>query len=394
MVEFALTVPLLVTILMFSMFITDIARVKLKMQEASRYAAWEMTSHLLTDFGSHDHDGAFNVAMQETLKDVKERYKDLDSVEDNAGTESMIFKYGQLNVTLENQQVALISNPALVLGGGGGFFSDMINAVNGGVSKVIDIWGFNPKGQVQARVEMEVENKFLPKGFLDGVGGMYNTDHHGGVNLAKLKMHNRFAMIASGWHLADGADQTVSDKTNTAGDHNDGSKGGMWSQVDQMTYLGLKNAAQSKIGGLADVAKYFPIPQFWETFVVSHNYGLEDRPERQPGGGPHGQHLCNVETRRAGGYNGLHNMATDKGSHPRLLKGGSYDDYRMRCFDTAPFRDQAAHEKSLYRDVFMARGEWFMGCQNQMADDPVALQTYKDDKHKDKRVCANQQQQP
>jgi hypothetical protein len=388
-VELALVVPLLITILLFSMFLTDLVRVKLKLQEASRYAAWEMTSFVLTDFGSGNHTGAFNEAMDKVREDVSARYANLDSVEDGV-RRSFAFTYEAMDVTLEDQEVPLLNDQVLTQTLGNSFVTGLFAQANNGLNSLLGFWGFNRRGKVQAEVRMAVNNAFLPRRYLDGPEGFFQVDGHGGFDLQRLQMKNRFTVTASGWHLPDGADQTVNDRTGRAGDHHEGRNlafpGGMWQQVDRMTFMGLKNAIESRAPGLDAISRFLPIPQFWETYVVSHNYRNETRPERSQG---NTQNNCNVDGDRGGGYNGLHNMATDRGNHPRLLKDGDRHDFDMRCYDTAPFRDTHAYDDSLYRNIFLARGGHFMGCKNPMADDPTTNAQYGGDEHREKRQCSN-----
>ena len=63
--EFALIVPVLVMILLFSMYLTELVRAKLKLQEFSRYVVLEMTSYTLSDFANAKHEEAFADAQRE-----------------------------------------------------------------------------------------------------------------------------------------------------------------------------------------------------------------------------------------------------------------------------------------------------------------------------------------
>jgi hypothetical protein len=61
-----------------------------------------------------------------------------------------------------------------------------------------------------------------------------------------------------------------------------------------------------------------------------------------------------------------------RGGLNHLARSGSLDHERPACFDTAPFRDQARYEDSLYLRIFAARGAFFMGCKRAQADDPAS----------------------
>src|SRR5262249_26344793 len=79
MVELVLTLPIFVMALFFGLYLNDLIHAKLKIQEASRYAAFEMTSYALTDYASGRHDEAFARAASKTREDVATRYASLDS---------------------------------------------------------------------------------------------------------------------------------------------------------------------------------------------------------------------------------------------------------------------------------------------------------------------------
>ena len=116
-----------------------------------------------------------------------------------------------------------------------------------------------------------------------------------------------------------------------------------------MTIPGFSNVTQS-IG--------FPLPSPFGTFVVSHNYGLaasDDYGLRECSDGSSGD----VSHPAQDGLNNLEKFS--KIDHPR-----------RRCYDTTPFRDQADYSESHYIKAFQARGKYFMGCKQAMADDPTA----------------------
>jgi Flp pilus assembly protein TadG len=50
LVEFAIVAPLIVMILLFAIWFYELIHIKLKVQEATRYAAWEATAFPLHDY--------------------------------------------------------------------------------------------------------------------------------------------------------------------------------------------------------------------------------------------------------------------------------------------------------------------------------------------------------
>ncbi|MGQ0506419.1 MAG: hypothetical protein ACT4TC_13995 [Myxococcaceae bacterium] len=80
-----------------------------------------------------------------------------------------------------------------------------------------------------------------------------------------------------------------------------------------------------------------------DVYVVSNNYGLE------------GDRGCGNDQHTA--KSGLNNLAS------------TLDSTALRCFDTAPFRDTHDYADSLYKQMFDARGAFFMGCPRPMVED-------------------------
>ncbi|MBZ4401371.1 pilus assembly protein [Myxococcus sp. XM-1-1-1] len=352
-VEFALSVPLLVMILMFSMYLTELVRAKLKLQEMARYAVWEMTSYSLSDFAKGNHDNAFEDARQEAHTELVERYKDMDSVEPNGTVGTFIARYGNVQGTITNKEIPFLESGMLggpgSTGEGGGLGAGVIGMLNSGAGSVLNMWGFNNKGWVESEVTMNFDNVIIPRSYLDesGQGGFFKSDTFGGQDLASIPMRSRYSMYANGWNMPDGGDAVVRDRR--AGNHRSGSDPhGMHVQVGRMKFLGLTQALDGSVGSVLSFLGSF-LPNFFGTYVVARNYGID----------PQQKGNCNGLT----GYDssassGLHAMRD-------LL-----DNDRPDCFDTAPFRDEMTYGDSNYIKLFMARGPHFMGCKKAMADDP------------------------
>lgn len=367
-VEFALIVPLLITMLMFSMFLTEIVRVKLKVQEASRYVAWEYTSYILNDYSEKNHQGRWDLATTEILDEAAERFKDLDSVEDNAG-HGMVFDFEGLQITTEDQQVPFLQDQIPGLNGGEGIpgASSVLNAFNGGISGLLGAWGFNSNGQVQASVQITAKNKYLPQNYLNGGDGFFTVDQWGGSDLSALNMNSRLTLVANAWNLVDGADAVHRLDQRSTGKHDgwiDDEQHGMHMQVDRMAFMGLKQLIEGVLGGLGDtLQRLLPVNPL-ATYLVSHNYMKGTRPETRN---------CGLG-RHQGAENGESGLVNQEADPSNILDQGP-----QRCFDTSPFRDTHAYDQSHYRNIFQARGEWFMGCRNAMADDPTKPTPYSTD---------------
>ncbi|MBM7115606.1 pilus assembly protein [Archangium primigenium] len=363
MVEFALVAPILVSILFFSIYLTDIIRAKYKLQEASRYVAWEMSSYTLSDFGSANHDQAFQTALDSAKQEATSRFDDLDSVDVGS-------KFGTLlsasapEVKVTNQAVAGIDLSAVTSGGG---------SAGQPLNYLLDHFKFNTKGQVEVELTSRLSaNNLMPRGYLQKEqGGFYTVDNWGGRDLRNMSIKNRYTLIANGWHLPDGGDAVMSDKR--AGDHKGGgTRHGIALQVDRMKFLGAGNfLADTKLDRVTKVFD-FAFPAFFGTFVTAHNY----KPS------PSGSRGCNKDQHTASV--GLNNLQEIPGLDDTDI------DKNQRCFDTAPFRDTQTYSRSLYKNIFEARGEHFMGCKKAMADMPNSRGTGEGtgrDKNEQKITC-------
>jgi hypothetical protein len=349
--EFALVVPLLITMLLFSLFFTELVRGKLIVQEAARFAAFEMTSYTLTDFGSKDHDKAFSIAQKGVKDETEERFKDMDSIEDSASFNPIAtFDPVKVEIINDPNEVELLQTPVDV-----GPLSSIVGAVDGALNKLVGAWGFNTRGRIQVKVTSKIHPMLLPQHFMDsGNGARFSVDQWGGTDLSALPLTNTMWMVATGWDLPDGADANATQ--GKAGRHGDkdgkDSDSGLYTQVNRMTYFGLKGAMSNipGLGTIIDKVGFF-FPAIVGTFVVDHSY------KPGTGGG------CNAPGHPA--HPGLQNFDQDTGGYPGV------DWAQLRCYDTVPFRDTHAYGDSLYMQMFQARGDHFMGCKNPQADDPT-----------------------
>ncbi len=378
--EFALVLPVMIVILLYSMYFTELVRAKLKLQEASRYVAWEMTSYTLDDYAKIDHNKAFNVAKQAGVTDALDKFKDLDSIDDKPAGD-FVAGYSNVKATIVQLDAPAITNPIAVVSGNS-FITDLLNVLNGSVTAAYNHFGFNTKGKVQVEVSMQLDNRILPQHFLDENGGFFKADVWGGRNLQNLTLKNRFTLLASGWDLPDGADAVQHQTGNggpRSGVHRGGSDQGIYTQVSRMSLLG----APQKLGNIPGfnqvlglIGNFVPNP-ISAVYVVSHNYfapgenGIKDRG-------------CTNDQKHGANW-GENNLGTDTNND-----GPGIDYKRRKCFDTAPFRDTSDYDSSQYRTIYRARGPYFMGCQNAQADNPAiaGVPAYSGkDKHNKKFTC-------
>ncbi len=356
--ELALIVPVLVTIFFFGMYFSELVRAKLKLLEASRFAAWELTSYVLDDYGGaavNRHERAFAEAQSKTVAEAGRRFADLDSVAQRPSS-GFIAGYSGFTTTLENQSAPLEAS-----------FSPVPprsmplppRDLTGNASQVHQLFGFNTRGKVQAEVSVKLDNRILPKNFLNDRRGFFVADQWGGRNLQSLTLRSRFTMIASGWNLPDGADAIMQKDEarggRVAGLHRGDSTHALWLQVNRMAHLGVRQAETDLVGLKSiDVASFLLPHPYTSTFVVSHNYGLPNAIDR---GCTSGRGNADPSHPEPSGMN-------------NLWVASELDVPYRKCYDTVPFRDTSDYDESLSVQQYVNRGQHFMGCLNAQADDP------------------------
>ena len=349
--EFALVLPILIALIFYSLFFSELVRVKLKLQEVVRYAAWEMASHPLSDYGTGNPERAFERAQAQTIRETQVRYSGPDSVELTGSKLLGQIEKLELRITQADAPWVDAIAPSPPGTEGNEWSEAILGAIASGPARWLRGWGFNTAGRLRIESDAVLGNRLLPDHFLDqSGGGLFRADFFGGRNLTRLSLRAGLTLIADGWSLPDGADSVM--KNSRAGQHRDGNQSsGLYRQVQRMSFLGIRGrlervpAVSSVLGLLRSVA-----PDPTGTYVVSHNYAPDP-----PGAYSRG---CNAPTYPASARGGLNN----------LQKFSVLDSDRPRCFDTAPFRDQASYEDSLYIQMFLARGSWFMGCKDAQCE--------------------------
>jgi hypothetical protein len=328
-VELVLVLPLLVAMVLYGLYLAQLAQAKLHVQEAARNQAWEMTAHVLTDYGQAKHDAAFNAASAAVSKDLEQR---------GLGG-SWMADYGAPQILLANERAAL-SAAALPAVGRSGHLGSQVASAARSLPSLFDAWSLNPRGRARAEVRMDISSRFLP---------------------LRQHLESSHVLLADGWQLPDGADAVMGN--GRAGNHPGGTdEGGLHRQVARMTFVGIRSALAGMQGvGAALSALGNPgLPAFTGTFVVSYNY--------TPDKTDNGCYTRGVDSSVNPAPRGLNNVEKTSGldwPHPR-------------CFDTAPFRDVEQYDKSLYVQMFKARGPSFMGCPNGQADDPTSARSAND----------------
>ena len=299
LVEFAIVAPLIIMVLMFSIWFVELVQIKLKVQEAARYAAWEATSYKLHDYdkGQSELNKLSSEMTQKVAEEAMQRYGDLDSSSASPTLNNSIFAASwtpPLIFVVDQQEEAVYGGPIVnflfgIAGTLFDFFSGLsykspnvfaqslvaIGKDQGGAMSTrmfgSSEWGFNKRSYAMATVSVIVQNNWLNR----GVGKMVLPNW--GAFLTE-----RHAVLADPWHLDVGASLPSSADSSDVGFSKDQP---YWKQVERM-YFSRKAArqlAKSTIKGfklIMDVAvglttheqSPFKDEDFTTPSVVSRNY--------------------------------------------------------------------------------------------------------------------------
>ena len=341
--------PLLVVLVFYALYFLELVRARLRVQEMSRGVAWEMAAQPLTDYLTARHDEAFSRAAAQVRNAVRDRF-----LRSEAWPGGFVATYENLNVSAVQQTASWTDSS-----GGASFESrqwatSIFGALQGPTASMLGALGFNPNGVIQSQASLELSNQLLRQHFFErGRGGWFHRDFFGGAALAQVPLRAKYTLMGADWHLGEGEDVFGGVRRSSTGQA--GLPSAFHKQLSRMTFFGLGDAF-NVVPGLSTVAALVgrAMPDPTATYLVSLNYGPRRASEAREC-----EYLQNYPDAAKGGLNNL--------AHGRNL-----DHDRAACFDTAPFRDQASYQGSLYVRLFEARGLFFMGCKRAQADDPAS----------------------
>jgi hypothetical protein len=233
LVEFAITVPVMVTLLLFSIYFYEIIQIKLKTQEVARYAAWEYTGFPLHDYDSGKTNG-FGDAKNEITGDISKRYVNLKSGDRGQQNKWLMVEWSPPRVRMRDQKEPRIPGGGLantiftVASWVIDFWSmkafthgNPVLAVMMGIHKVDGKrifgargkrfnppgkWGFNKKGYPKAEVSVRYRNLLLPRYFMEGTTGWYKGS--GGpvkhYDVSDTTFEDHATVVADSWRLHHG----------------------------------------------------------------------------------------------------------------------------------------------------------------------------------------------
>ncbi|MCD6498089.1 MAG: pilus assembly protein [Deltaproteobacteria bacterium] len=350
-VEFALVVPIMVTILLFAMYFYELNQVKLKVQEAARYAAWEMTAYPLHDYSKTSQGQYYTKARNSVLLDAMPRYLNLRSTDKLPGNSYVTIGWTPPIITMHDQMEPKIpsgrdlvgfdlnmvfnfvgfladvwsamsfkhKNPVLVAMMAG-YWSEQVKFFGGRFNRFNppSRWGFNTKGYPAVTVRLRFRNKFIPNKFMDGAGQLFSKRH---VMAKRFTLRERTALVADSWRLHYGDNV----------DNNAGKDTAYWKAVDRMAFVSpaIRNGVRTLL--------VIPIQTLtWLTAIATFGYAPP------PTADPMATTVVSHAYKNGNPASGQITLNEDKGSH---------------AYDTAPDK-----EGSEYRKTFKDRGNNFMGC--------------------------------
>ena len=258
LVEFAIVLPLIIMVFMFSMWFTELVQIKLKVQEAARYAAWEATAYPLHDYAKGP-SALTTLAGQATLAvsaDTILRYSNMDSADNTPTFRVMSASWTPPLAFTINQQEEAVPGGGVVnfIFGLASTVFDLISALsfkNGNIVAMSLVamgkdyggargdrifgsaqWGFNKRGYMKSMVSTWVTNQWFNRGVgsmvLPNMGVMITESH---------------AVLADSWRLNKG-ESVYGDKTRPgAGKAN---KTAYWKQVDRMYFVNSRTRGVAK----------------------------------------------------------------------------------------------------------------------------------------------------
>ena len=258
LVEFAIVVPLIIMVFMFSMWFTELVQIKLKVQEAARYAAWEGTAYQLHDYdkGPSSLTSLAGKATMAISSDTILRYSNMNSADNTPTFRVMSASWTPPLAFVTNQQEEAIPGGGVVnfIFGLAATVFDLISALsfkNGNFVAVSLVamgkdyggargdrifgsagWGFNKRGYMKASVATWVTNQWFNR----GVGSMVLP------NMGVMIMESH-AVLTDSWRLNKGED-VYGDKVRPgAGKAN---KTAYWKQVDRMYFVNARTRGVAK----------------------------------------------------------------------------------------------------------------------------------------------------
>jgi hypothetical protein len=364
--EFAIVTPLIVMVMLFAIWFVELVQIKLKVQEAARYAAWEATSYKLHDYkkGTSELSNLSSAMTTKVSLETIQRYSDLNSTTAGASINNEIFAASwtpPLVFVIDQQEELVYGGPIVnFLFTIAGSVFDIISALTykGTATNPVAIaliamgkdyggamttrmfgnsdWGFNKKSYAMATVALMVKNNFVNR----GVGSMILPSSIGTVMLTE-----KHAVLADSWNLEDGAD-AVSKGGGRAGPGV--SDGAYWNQVDRMYFM-RKPARQVGEGIIKAFKLLMDLANGMASIATHSSPDIGDKEMMQAT-------VVSINYTDDQGTTGQVSIQQDNG---------------QKKYDTAPVGNTLDHGGGdlikEYGKTLKARGKYFMGCDKEMS---------------------------
>ena len=357
LVEFAIVAPLVILVLFFAIWFVELVQVKLKVQEAARFAAWEATAYKLHDYdkGGSANSKLYSTMSAQVLQETRKRYANMDSAV-NSPTSKRIFSASwtppmvlMINKMEEQFPGGTIIN--MIMGIASALF-DFFSAMSYKNANVVAMalvasgknyggartdrmfgsaeWGFNKNGYVSATVLTLVRNTWMNR----GVGKLFmKTDPF-------LVLTESHSLLADSWRLNSGVD--VYGDTMRPGL----AKGtAFWKQVDRMYFVNKRTRAVAK--GFITMFKSIMLGALAASARPDMPTGLSDSDWDQ---------AVVTSKNYKNTTSGQVKIDQDRGS--------------IKNYDTAPVCASCTSSGEYlkpYGETLKARGKWFMGCRTEMS---------------------------
>ena len=369
LVEFAIVSPLIVLVILFAVWFYELVHIKLKVQEAGRYAAWEATGYRLHNYeeGPGATGQLSTEALQQIRTDTVQRYADLDSATQNSAMVTRLFaaQFTQPLVIMADRQEQQVPGGTIV----NFVFSiaatvvDLVSALNYSSPNPVALdmigshltqmggaredrlfgspeWGFNREGYVCSSVTTFVQNTWFSRGvgrFIMPNWGVMITGQPQKTSLDQIWDQ---CVLADSWRLHDGQDIEGSDRIGVS------SGTGYWEQVNRM-YL-VNDSARGAAERWVEMFR----------FMMDMALGLSVTEDTPPNLGDQDWVRATVVSKAYSGQN-----AEQRGKVRHRQDRGS-----TRTYDSSPVGLTGQGTKALgeYGKTLQDRGEHFMGCPTTM----------------------------
>ncbi|MDA3863017.1 MAG: pilus assembly protein [Deltaproteobacteria bacterium] len=304
--EFAIALPTMVVIFLFSQYFYEAIQVKLKAQELARYTTWEFTGHALHDYESGDM--GYNDAKNDIVSDAEDRFANLNSTDKlNNANKALAGSWSIRRVRTQNasepripggtianfiltgvgylldgwRMLSIAQHPNVVWAALAAWYTaernNLFGTAGANVFNPPSEWKFNNKGYIKTNVTVSFENEWIPEHFLDR-----NHWSQQSTRVRRLNFNMRNVLVADSWKLFDGQDVEGTDSKDSA----------FYKQVERM-YLLKQSArnifkiytqivrASTAVVALTALQKPLTMNPIEEVTVYSKNYTTLESGKRQ-----------------------------------------------------------------------------------------------------------------